>query len=350
MVDAPSDKGSISSPTLRLLDRSPIEPALLSIGVALSASAVLLVAEVASGRLGTLTAADGDGLRNLRLAFGFIAMIVYIPTATLYVLRGARRAADELRPLLDLNRAAVRDQLDAIGTQPVTAFRWAGWTGIFVALMIPLIVDLPRGESPYALNQPIEAIWHRIATPIVGWWVGRLGYLILLDSRRFSDLARGLRSIDLFDLEPLLPFARQGLSNALFLIGFVTIFVVMSFFEVGFGPAAALIALMSLPAVVFGMALPVRGVHDMIREEKARRLTWCRTRLSTLHGNVGREPDSSEIREIVDLLTLRSHLEAAREWPFDISVIVRLAVYLVIPLGSWAGAALVERVIDTFLG
>jgi len=39
-----------------------------------------------------------------------------------------------------------------------------------------------------------------------------------------------------------------------------------------------------------------------------------------------------------------------REWPFDVSVAARLAVYLVIPLVSWAGAALVERAVNAFLG
>ena len=54
-------------------------------------------------------------------------------------------------------------------------------------------------------------------------------------------------------------------------------------------------------------------------------------------------------REFADVLTLRSHLRDVREWPFDISVFARLAVYLVIPVGSWAGAALVERLLNAFL-
>jgi hypothetical protein len=350
MHDEPSADPSISSPTLRLLDRSPIEPALLSLGVALSATAAFLISEIASGRLEMLSANGEDGLRNLRLAVGFIVLIVYLPTATLYVLRGARRTVDELRPLLRLDESEVRARADSIGTQPVAAFRWAGWIGVCVALMIPLLVDLPRGEFPYALGQPIETMWHRAATPIVGWWAGRLGYLILLESGRLSTLARGLRSIDLFELEPLLPFARQGLSNALFLIGFVTIFAVMSSLEVGLGPAAGLITLMALPAAGFGMALPARGVHSMIREEKERRLAACRSRLRNLEIDSGKEPNSTELGELANLLTLRSHLEEVREWPFDTSVIVRLAVYLVIPLGSWAGAALVERLVNAFLG
>lgn len=339
-----------SSPTLLFLDGLPIAPALLSFGVAVLASGVLLLVEFGSGRLEWLAANSADGLRNLRLSFGFIAMLAYLPPATFYVLRGARRTADELRPLLGLDDADVRAQLDAIGTQPATAFRWAGGLGVLVALMIPLLVDLPRGEFPYAPGQPLEVIWHRLATPFVGWWGGRLIYVIVLESRRLSNLSKVLRTIDLFDLKPLLPFARQGLTHALLLIGFVSIFVVMSFFEEGLGPAAGLITLLSLPATVFGMLLPVQGVHLIIRDEKRRRLAWCRGRLRILQTSSSAGPDGSVIRELADVLTLRSHLEGVREWPFDISVVVRLAVYLVIPLGSWAGAALVERAVNAFLG
>jgi hypothetical protein len=340
----------LSSPTLRFLDGLRISPAMASFGLALLASGVLLLVEVQTGRLESLAQRGGDGLRNVRLAFGFIAMTAYLPVATLYVLRGARRTAEELRPLLRLEEAPVRAQLDVIGTQPVAGFRWAGWIGVFVALMIPLMVDLPRGEFTYALNQPPETIWHRIATPIVGWWVGRLGYVILLESRRLSELAKGLRGIDLFDLEPLLPFARQGLTHTLLLIGFVSIFAVMSLFEAGFGPAVGLVTLMGLPAAAVGILLPVRGVHHIIRDEKQRRLAACRDRLRALQEDFGSQLHTPVPRELVDVLTLGSHLEEVREWPFDISVFARLALYLVIPLGSWAGAALVERMLNAFLG
>jgi len=43
--------------------------------------------------------------------------------------------------------------------------------------MIPLLVDLPRGEFPYAPDQALEVLWHRLATPFVGWWCGRLIYV-----------------------------------------------------------------------------------------------------------------------------------------------------------------------------
>jgi hypothetical protein len=349
MPDPHASEPNASSSTLQALDDLTIAPAWLSLALALLASAGLLLAEIASGRLEWLAADTPDGLRNVRLAFGLIALVAYLPTATHYVIRGARRTADKVRPLLARDDANVRAEVDAIGTQPAAAFRWAGWGGVLLALLIPLLIDLPRGEFSYALDQPVETIWHRVATPIVGWWGGRLVYVIGLESRRLSNLASGLRTIDLFDLEPLLPFARQGLTHALLLIGFVSIFAVMSLFEAGLGLTAGLLTLLTLPVAFFGLLLPVRGAHRIIRNEKQRLIAWCQPRLIALQADFDAAPNASVLRELADVLTFRTHLEAVREWPFDVSVVSRFLLYLVIPLGSWAGAALVEHAVNVLL-
>jgi hypothetical protein len=36
-------------------------------------------------------------------------------------------------------------------------------------------------------------------------------------------------------------------------------------------------------------------------------------------------------------------------WPFDLGNIARLALYLIIPPLTWAGAALIENVVDSLL-
>jgi hypothetical protein len=43
-------------------------------------------------------------------------------------------------------------------------------------------------------------------------------------------------------------------------------------------------------------------------------------------------------------------VEGVSAWPFDSSTAVRILLYLLIPLGSWAGGAIVERFIDSLLG
>ena len=46
------------------------------------------------------------------------------------------------------------------------------------------------------------------------------------------------------------------------------------------------------------------------------------------------------------LLALEARIENVREWPLDLSTVVRFAFYLALPLGSWLGGALVERGLD----
>ena len=49
------------------------------------------------------------------------------------------------------------------------------------------------------------------------------------------------------------------------------------------------------------------------------------------------------------LLAWEARVESIREWPFDTPTLVRFALFLLIPLGSWLGGAVVERVVDLVL-
>jgi hypothetical protein len=49
------------------------------------------------------------------------------------------------------------------------------------------------------------------------------------------------------------------------------------------------------------------------------------------------------------LLAYEARIESVREWPFDTSTLRRFALFLLIPLASWIGGALVERVVDAAL-
>jgi hypothetical protein len=49
------------------------------------------------------------------------------------------------------------------------------------------------------------------------------------------------------------------------------------------------------------------------------------------------------------LLAWESRVESVPEWPIDAAALRRIALYLLIPLGSWVGGALVERLVDALL-
>ncbi len=49
------------------------------------------------------------------------------------------------------------------------------------------------------------------------------------------------------------------------------------------------------------------------------------------------------------LLAYKQFVESVREWPIDSSTLLRFALYLGLPIGSWLGGALVERLLDLVL-
>ena len=42
-------------------------------------------------------------------------------------------------------------------------------------------------------------------------------------------------------------------------------------------------------------------------------------------------------------------IKSVREWPFDAPTLTRFFLYVAIPLGSWIGGALVERLLGAAL-
>jgi hypothetical protein len=52
---------------------------------------------------------------------------------------------------------------------------------------------------------------------------------------------------------------------------------------------------------------------------------------------------------LLGLLAFEKRIESVREWPFDAPTLTRFFLYVAIPLGSWIGGALIERLLGTVL-
>jgi len=73
-----------------------------------------------------------------------------------------------------------------------------------------------------------------------------------------------------------------------------------------------------------------------------------RARVGPVRDAVLRGEHGAEGR-LADLLAYYDHLVDVREWPFDNRTLSRFVLYLLIPLGSWLGGALVERLVSSVL-
>ena len=104
----------------------------------------------------------------------------------------------------------------------------------------------------------------------------------------------------------------------------------------------------------FGVAtliLPARGLHANIRERKREELVRIRAAIASERASLFSSTERSPVPpQMSAMLAYESRIASVREWPFDTSTLSRFALFLLIPLVSWIGGALVERAVNAALG
>jgi hypothetical protein len=339
--------------TLRLYDAIPVAAGWTGAMLAAVLYSLFLIVEAAVGR--TPIRLEGDFFEHSRealITLMLCALLAYLCTATVSAVREAPRAAEGLRDLLEGSDRELDALVIEAGIRPRRALFVAGIAGVLLSLLFPFFEMGQEGWSPYDWRMwTPESTWHRALTPFIGWWSGRLIAVMLIDSRRHSALARRIAAIDLLDLRSLVPFTRLGLSNALRVIGLAAIFSLMLADVSRYGVMVLLMSALTVASATTALLLPVRGVHARIRAAKLEELDRVNRAIrgdgEALRGSALVEREATP--SLADLVAYRTLVESAREWPFNASTFRRFGLYLMIPLGSWMGGALVERLIDAAL-
>ena len=333
----------------RFYQTVPVSPIWVGLGIVGALLALFLAIAWVFGGLAIVRAGD-QGLWEYREArFGILVALLagYLPIAHRYVVLGAKKNVEDLLPLLDTSsrrRDAVQRRF---GLLDARAARTAGFLGILIAPITALLID--RDPTLYlqrAYWAPEQAFaW--IVGAWVGWNLGVFVYSTLAYARRFSDLAGEVERIDLFDLYALAPFARQGLRSALLWLVLLSLVSLNAVDLIWFFSIAAIALVGGTAALI----LPVRGIHLRLRQAK-------KAELERVHAAIRGDPGAlsgsligahgTSLR-LSDLLAYRKFLESVREWPFDAPSMLRFALYLAIPLGSWLGGAFVERLLGAAL-
>ena len=328
-----------------LSQRIPLAPVWVGAAITAGLIGVFLANAWVFGGLAVFLASDTGllGYREVRLAILVALLAGYLPIARHYLGLGARRHMEALRPLVS---SPARLELAARPLDPRMA-RLAGAMGLLFAPLTALVVD--RDPTLYLQRGYWSAenafVW--IVGMWVGWSFGRFVHASLGQARRFSELAAALERIDLFDPGALAPFARQGLRSAFLWL------VLVSFFSLNAVDLAwfALTAAVAVGGAVAALMLPVRGVHLRLRATKHAELERVNAALRGVPDALTGSPiaERSGGLGLADLLAYRSFVEGVREWPFDSPTLLRFALILALPLGSWLGGALVERLLTAAL-
>jgi hypothetical protein len=330
--------------TQRLVARPPWSPWRLTLALWAAGTAAFVAVEAGLGRL-PFVLRDEHVRGDFRVALVLIAIAAYLPGAFAHLVRGARATIDALGPALRLapgEQAAPRVEA---GRFDRSALRRAGAAGVAAMLLLPFLTNVTLDAWTPGHYRP-EALAHRALLPWIGWFGGRFVYALLVESRRLSWIGRTQVAVDLVDLRPLVPIPRQGLRHALLGAGLFAI-LALALADAHIAPnlldvlAPALLANAALAAAA--LLLPVRGLREAVVAAKQAELDAAVADLRRARtGAPGARP-------LADVLAWRAFVEAVPEWPFDAPTVGRFLLYLAIPLGSWLGGALVERLLDALL-
>ncbi len=93
---------------------------------------------------------------------------------------------------------------------------------------------------------------------------------------------------------------------------------------------------------------PMQIIHARLVVEKTAELERLAPLIAAARLDVERG-GAVEGTRLAGLLSWRQAVADAKEWPTDTGTILRLFLYLAIPLGGWVGSALVEYMLESVL-
>jgi hypothetical protein len=301
---------------------------------------------LANGEFDALASVSNHVLRDIRLAIVLCLVIGYVPAAFLHVMRNGRRTVLVLQGALD----CTREECETLAVFRLSArgLVITGFIGFALAFAAPYMVPpvQPAPWNPLAWSP--EVAWHRILLPVILVWQSWLVYAVVIVSVRMSRVAKKLSHIDLLDLSPLAPFTHLGLTNALLLIGLLSIWSLMML-ETGFGQIMILIGGITLVVTALALLAPVGGVHKRIHQSKDAEIGWVNGEISKQLSAFQNSDAGRRSGEMADLVAYLSLVERVPEWPFTTSTYTRLFLYLLIPLVFWSIGIVAEEIVRRVL-
>jgi hypothetical protein len=326
--------------TLRAYDALPGSPIWTGAVFAIGLLAAFFIGRAIFG------GADNSEPGELRIAITQILITAFCATAYAYILMTARRTTREMSLVIPNlpNQQAVVDR----------AGKHSKWVLPLVGVASYLIIGIgvtnattPAPTSPWDWQGwNYDVFWHRATTVAFVYWIGCFIYVIVMESSRLSAISNNIETLDLLNMRPYQPLIRQGLTNALLVLGMVSVLSLLGV-ESRYWPALIGFWISFAALAWIGLMLPLRGIRRKFKAAKDQELQWCNKRLTAsrdaLKSGAGDGPS------IADTLAYQAMIENQRNWPFDNSILVRFSLYLLIPLGSWLGGAFVERGVDLIL-
>jgi len=154
-----------------------------------------------------------------------------------------------------------------------------------------------------------------------------------------------LVNVDIYQLDRLNAFGQVGLRSLLMIVGALVLTPLQAIDQEFRWTNYQNAILVGIPAILLLMLIPIWSVHIRIRLAKRNELK----RLDEEISSTSRSLDSSPLARLNALLERRRLVTHSRNWPMDFTTFSKVVFYVLIPPLAWAGAAVVELVVDAYL-
>jgi hypothetical protein len=339
---------------VRIATETNLSPGWLLIAFPAVLYPTYLLLEVLFGR-GLAAATDFEGDWGTWPAPAYAMTLGYIAMMYTYVARGTFRDLEAIRPVLSTGEAALAELRHEFKQFERRRLWVGGVIGFAFGCVLYEIGSGPWLDRISAGQWSLRSVCNFVIFSAF-WIVAGRGTVYLIDTARvYSRIGERQVSIDLLDLAPLSPLTRHGLRIVLLLVIITGTTVIPALVGADLSGSEVTFFLLSnlwnLPLAVAAFLLPVRGLRRHIRARKAEELARVREDIRIDHNLVAqRGSDSAEASaRLPGQLAYMNQIESVREWPFDAPTLTRFFLYVAIPLGSWVGGALVERLLGAAL-
>lgn len=333
---------------LRIVGGGPLAALGVVLTVTLLYGGLFLLFNGSAGTLHPWRLADGSwNLGRLSTEMLNGVLIGYFLASYAVARRGALADLVALRPVLDCSDQLRNDMERQILTPGLGITLAAALCALLLSLLMmfdPAVWDgapIPRFPDPLLL-------WTFFRNFVMGWTGARLGFADVSMTAGFARLGAHAR-VDLLDGRPLDPFVRKGQRSVVIWILFSSLLSLFWFA----GTAASLNQLVLVLVLVLATAAllaPLSGVRRRIVAVKQAELSRINDAIRRERGRIPGEGEQWETPRLANLIAYRQLVEAVHEWPLTAPALLRFALFVLIGLGSWLGAALVERALESALG
>jgi hypothetical protein len=347
-----SPEAIVGSPDwlVRPFESSKLAPAWLGLGVMIAFSMFMwLIHVLAVATVGPLELPFGPA----RYAGSVLvngALLGLILTGHAQLNLSAVSDLQQLRPMIsgsDEDFARLKQEFP----NPSLSVRWlttagGGLGGLAVASLDPTLQQLYDHVAP---TDP-RYLAYLVQNMLFGGLGTRLFAAEIHLTRAYARLGERVE-VDLLDLSKVLIFARKGLRSVVI---WVLISSAFSMFWVldSAGQANTWFPFAVLILVIVALVAPTLGIHRSIRAAKEKELALLSEAIRTERA-VALAPRRADARpedaRLGNLIQYQSFIKSLREWPFDLSIVSRSLLLLVLGAGSWLGGAIVERLLNVLL-